>query len=203
MRHPTAVLFGLSTAHLDSRHRAGLQSTTSYRCNFSTTVEASSKQLILSVSDCQISFPEHPEPTYKRQNIQQEIIMATLLQCLRPTARLFLRSRASRPMATASRHVSLSGYIVPRSASTNSPGDNGGKDIEVGELQGASFKIEPLRRVGEDPATMRARLLCTPSFRMPILHVPMANVSKTNPANAEPSNQTSSSPPSPTRTSPP
>ncbi|KAL2017994.1 hypothetical protein VTK56DRAFT_1374 [Thermocarpiscus australiensis] len=33
------------------------------------------------------------------------------------------------------------------------------RDLEVGELQGAKFKIEPLRRVGEDPATMRARLL--------------------------------------------
>ncbi|KAK4121019.1 DUF339-domain-containing protein [Parathielavia appendiculata] len=33
------------------------------------------------------------------------------------------------------------------------------RDLDVGELQGASFKIEPLRRVGEDPATMRARLL--------------------------------------------
>jgi len=33
------------------------------------------------------------------------------------------------------------------------------KDLEVGELQGAKFKIEPLRRVGEDDATKRARLL--------------------------------------------
>jgi hypothetical protein len=34
------------------------------------------------------------------------------------------------------------------------------RDLEVGELQGAQFKIEPLRREGEDLATMRARLLC-------------------------------------------
>lgn len=34
-------------------------------------------------------------------------------------------------------------------------------DLEVGELQGAKFKIEPLRRTGEDATTMRARLLCT------------------------------------------
>ncbi|EGY13341.1 hypothetical protein VD0004_g6267 [Verticillium dahliae] len=32
-------------------------------------------------------------------------------------------------------------------------------DLEVGELQGAKFKIEPLRRTGEDATTMRARLL--------------------------------------------
>jgi succinate dehydrogenase assembly factor 2 len=32
--------------------------------------------------------------------------------------------------------------------------------MAVGELEGASFKIEPLRRVGEDEKTMRARLVC-------------------------------------------
>ncbi|KAL7816564.1 DUF339 domain-containing protein [Trichoderma aethiopicum] len=32
-------------------------------------------------------------------------------------------------------------------------------ELGVGELQGATFKIEPLRRVGEDDATKRARLL--------------------------------------------
>ncbi|KAJ4306169.1 Succinate dehydrogenase assembly factor 2 mitochondrial [Collariella sp. IMI 366227] len=36
---------------------------------------------------------------------------------------------------------------------------NPNRDLEVGELQGATFRVEPLRRVGEDPATMRARLL--------------------------------------------
>jgi hypothetical protein len=33
-------------------------------------------------------------------------------------------------------------------------------DLGVGEMEGASFKIEPLRRTGEDAPTMRARLLC-------------------------------------------
>lgn len=33
-------------------------------------------------------------------------------------------------------------------------------DLGVGEMEGAKFKVEPLRRKGEDPATMRARLLC-------------------------------------------
>ncbi|KAJ6440385.1 TPR repeat protein [Purpureocillium lavendulum] len=32
-------------------------------------------------------------------------------------------------------------------------------ELGVGELQGAKFRIEPLRRVGEDPETTRARLL--------------------------------------------
>lgn len=33
-------------------------------------------------------------------------------------------------------------------------------ELAVGELEGAEFKIEPLRREGEDASTMRARLLC-------------------------------------------
>jgi len=32
-------------------------------------------------------------------------------------------------------------------------------DLAVGEMEGATFKVEPLRRTGEDTATMRARLL--------------------------------------------
>ena len=34
------------------------------------------------------------------------------------------------------------------------------KELEVGEMEGASFKVEPQRRTGEDANTMRARLLC-------------------------------------------
>lgn len=33
-------------------------------------------------------------------------------------------------------------------------------DLDVGELEGTQIKIEPLRRTGEDLATMRARLTC-------------------------------------------
>ena len=38
----------------------------------------------------------------------------------------------------------------------------GGPNFElgVGEMEGAKFKVEPLRRTGEDGNTMRARLLC-------------------------------------------
>jgi succinate dehydrogenase flavin-adding protein (antitoxin of CptAB toxin-antitoxin module) len=66
-------------------------------------------------------------------------------------------------MATASRAVSLTGFLNPRPSSTTSNPPNNNptirKDIEVGELEGASFRIEPLRRQGEDVPTMRARLL--------------------------------------------
>lgn len=44
---------------------------------------------------------------------------------------------------------------VSQASSSSSPGEYG-----VGEMEGAAFKIEPLRRMGEDSATMRARLLC-------------------------------------------
>jgi hypothetical protein len=40
------------------------------------------------------------------------------------------------------------------------------KELGVGEMEGAKFKVEPIRRSGEDPNTMRARLLC-PFLRPP------------------------------------
>lgn len=33
-------------------------------------------------------------------------------------------------------------------------------ELGVGEMEGITFKVEPLKRAGEDAATMRARLLC-------------------------------------------
>lgn len=39
-------------------------------------------------------------------------------------------------------------------------GEGQGHELGVGELEGASFRVEPLRRTGEDEATMKARLLC-------------------------------------------
>lgn len=44
------------------------------------------------------------------------------------------------------------------------PDSGANADLEVGEIQGASFKVEPLRRTGEDANTMRARLLCRFSY---------------------------------------
>jgi hypothetical protein len=45
---------------------------------------------------------------------------------------------------------------------TSDSSPEAGKDAEmgVGEMEGAEFKIEPLRRTGEDANTKRARLLC-------------------------------------------
>lgn len=41
------------------------------------------------------------------------------------------------------------------------PDDGPNAELGVGEMEGGKFKVEPLRREGEDPATMRARLLCS------------------------------------------
>lgn len=81
--------------------------------------------------------------------------MASLQSPLRTATSRLIRRPLSRPMATASRTVSLTGFLHPRSSSSSSDRE----DIQVGELEGASFKISPLRRVGEDVRTMRARLL--------------------------------------------
>ncbi|KND89629.1 Succinate dehydrogenase assembly factor 2, mitochondrial [Tolypocladium ophioglossoides CBS 100239] len=66
---------------------------------------------------------------------------------LRPTARR---------IALASTRLRLS----PRCCySTSSPASPANGELGVGELQGAKFRIEPLRRTGEDDNTKRARLL--------------------------------------------
>ncbi|KAH8811878.1 Flavinator of succinate dehydrogenase-domain-containing protein [Xylogone sp. PMI_703] len=60
--------------------------------------------------------------------------------------------RSTRSLRAFTRPFSTTPYRLNGSESANG-------ELEVGELQGAKFKIEPLRRVGEDPDTMRARLL--------------------------------------------
>ncbi|KAG8529598.1 uncharacterized protein KY384_006235 [Bacidia gigantensis] len=42
---------------------------------------------------------------------------------------------------------------------TGSPQEGVNSELDVGEMEGASFKVEPKRRTGEDANTMRARLL--------------------------------------------
>jgi hypothetical protein len=43
----------------------------------------------------------------------------------------------------------------PKSGSKTIPAD-----LAVGEMEGGKFRVEPLRRTGEDENTMRARLVC-------------------------------------------
>lgn len=59
-------------------------------------------------------------------------------------------------------------FVLPNSVSENteqrtnraSNDAAADEDLGVGEMEGAEFKIEPLRRTGEDGNTLRARLLC-------------------------------------------
>lgn len=40
------------------------------------------------------------------------------------------------------------------------PSSGTNADLGVGEIEGGTFKVEPIRRTGEDVNTTRARLLC-------------------------------------------
>ncbi|KXJ90832.1 Flavinator of succinate dehydrogenase-domain-containing protein [Microdochium bolleyi] len=79
-----------------------------------------------------------------------------------------MMSRALRASATASRLAlrrPFSATVAPRQASVgNVPPSvvaehNRGREMGIGELEESEFKIQPLRRVGEDEETMRARLI--------------------------------------------
>ncbi|KAK4131360.1 DUF339-domain-containing protein [Trichocladium antarcticum] len=67
---------------------------------------------------------------------------------LRPAVRVVARARQSLAFALRATPKRFDSSGPPPAA-----------DLQVGELQGASFKIEPLRRTGESPETMRARML--------------------------------------------
>lgn len=74
-------------------------------------------------------------------------------------------------------------------------------ELGVGEMEGITFKVEPLKRVNEDVTTMRARLLCTSPESMNMIHRTRANKDQqTRAASAASSNPTSSSQPSQTST---
>lgn len=60
---------------------------------------------------------------------------------------------------------------VPENTESMTGGTQKGKpeggvnaDLDVGEIEGGQFRIEPLRRSGEDANTTRARLLCSLSY---------------------------------------
>src|ERR1700753_1963694 len=58
--------------------------------------------------------------------------------------------------------------------STESAGgiQSAGGELNVGEIEGGTFRVEPLRRMGEDAVTKRARLLCKLHFRSAIFSQP-------------------------------
>lgn len=86
------------------------------------------------------------------------------------------------------------------------PDEGVNTELGVGEMEGGQFKVEPIRRTGEDGNTIRARLLCpfhilyNPLLRAKRLHE--KTILQIRVGRGEPSKVTSSSPPLPTPTSP-
>lgn len=94
--------------------------------------------------------------------------MASLQKVLRPAAR---RAAFTRPQQQLLRPLSTTPAF--RASVSNAPPRDppAQADIGVGELEGAKFKIEPMRRVGEDDKTMRARLVCMCCFYLSHLYI--------------------------------
>ncbi|KAI1742702.1 Flavinator of succinate dehydrogenase-domain-containing protein [Xylaria scruposa] len=81
--------------------------------------------------------------------------MASLPRTLfRPARHALARSAVRAPRAQAVRGMATVGNVPPMEPQKERP-----REMAVGELEGATFTIEPLRRVGEDEKTMRARLV--------------------------------------------
>ncbi|KAJ3463096.1 hypothetical protein MRS44_007882 [Fusarium solani] len=96
-----------------------------------------------------------------------------------------LVSRTMRPaVAAAGRRFVL---MRPLSMTTARRADDASQasELGVGELQGAKFRIEPLRRVGEDDATKRARLVF-PQARNPRIRPPPLDIRIQAPPHAPP-----------------
>jgi succinate dehydrogenase assembly factor 2 len=66
------------------------------------------------------------------------------------------RAKVSNAPAPPKRPLSDLKVVEPRPRTDDA---NVGEQ-SVGEMEGIEFKIEPMRRVGEDDNTMRARLVC-------------------------------------------
>ncbi|KAI8946950.1 DUF339-domain-containing protein [Xylaria longipes] len=72
----------------------------------------------------------------------------------RPARHALARSAVRAPRALVARGMATVGNAPPMEPQKERP-----HEMAVGEFEGATFTIEPLRRVGEDEKTMRARLV--------------------------------------------
>ncbi|WAO89665.1 Succinate dehydrogenase assembly factor 2, mitochondrial [Fusarium falciforme] len=70
-----------------------------------------------------------------------------------------LVSRTMRPAVAAAGRRFVLMRPLSMTAARRADDASQASELGVGELQGAKFRIEPLRRVGEDDATKRARLV--------------------------------------------
>ncbi|KAI0528289.1 Flavinator of succinate dehydrogenase-domain-containing protein [Xylaria bambusicola] len=87
--------------------------------------------------------------------------MASLPRTLfRPARHALLRSTASKVRASPALGVGVTrGMAAVGSVPPMEPQKERPREMAVGEFEGATVKIEPLRRIGEDEKTMRARLV--------------------------------------------
>lgn len=106
-----------------------------------------------------LSLPPIPSPTPLSPGHTESATppQATMTISIPPSLRTALRAFKPYP-------ARLTPTFRARRAFASAPGSGSG-EMEVGELEGGSFRIEPLRREGEDAGTMRARLLC--GFALP------------------------------------
>lgn len=87
--------------------------------------------------------------------------MNPLRRALRPGSRRILATRAPVLAASPATGVQARRWQHSHGGPIDPVADH---EMAVGELEGAEFKIEPLRRTGEDTATTRARLTCKDIF---------------------------------------
>ena len=117
-----------------------------------------------------LSYTNHKIIPCDRGNVP---IMNPLQRALRPASRRVLASR--RPIVAATANSGVQARWQQHNGGPIDPVADG--EMAVGELEGAKFKIEPLRRTGEDAQTMRARLTCTLLLPPPSLLLPTLSTS--------------------------
>lgn len=95
----------------------------------------------------------------------QRIFRPARLLYLRPSLCVCQRTTTATPAVafySASATDGPPSFAPPRQSGPIDP--QPASELQLGELPGGTFRIEPLRRVGEDITTTRARLLCRGFF---------------------------------------
>ncbi|KAI1380592.1 DUF339-domain-containing protein [Hypoxylon crocopeplum] len=86
------------------------------------------------------------------------VVPRSILRSAQPSSPLAARRfLLRRPLSTT--RVFRAGVMAPNLPPMEPHKERSKTDIGVGELEGTEFRIEPMRRAGEDDATMRARLV--------------------------------------------
>lgn len=95
----------------------------------------------------------------ERKMATQQSTSRLLRQYAKPSS--FPRTQNYQRCRSLQRQLTTSAVLRSQNASGANPARKPELELDVGELEGIKFKVEPLRRQGEETSTMRARLLCT------------------------------------------